>query len=185
MLKSLLSRQIDTFERTNNYDASYMREVLESGGAWTFIKFYFVTALGHGARAPIKAMAAAGIVGTLTEDCGPCTQIGVDLAAKAGCPASVLRAILAGDEAAMGGTARLGYQFAKAVLDRDMERADPLRDEIIRRWGKAALVDISMALTTSRMYPTLKYALGHGKTCSRVTVAGEPTPFHKPELLAA
>jgi hypothetical protein len=55
-----------------------------------------------------------------------------------------------------------------------MPAADPLRDEIVRRWGKAGLVDIAMALTTARMYPTLKYALGHGKTCSRVTVGGEP-----------
>ena len=35
------------------------------------------------------------------------------------------------------------------------------------------------------MYPTLKYALGHGKTCSRVTVAGEAAPFERPLLLAA
>jgi len=63
-----------------------------------------------------------------------------------------------------------------------MVEADPLRDEIVRRWGKAGLVDIAMSLTTAQMYPTLKYALGHGKTCSRVTVAGEAAPFHSPSL---
>ncbi len=35
------------------------------------------------------------------------------------------------------------------------------------------------------MYPTLKYALGYGKTCSKVTVAGEAAPFERPVLLAA
>jgi hypothetical protein len=35
------------------------------------------------------------------------------------------------------------------------------------------------------MYPTLKYALGYGKTCSRVTVAGEAAPFERPALMAA
>jgi hypothetical protein len=58
-----------------------------------------------------------------------------------------------------------------------MEAADPRRDEIVRRWGKAVFVDIAMALTTARMYPALKYALGHGKTCSRVTVGGESALF--------
>jgi hypothetical protein len=34
---------------------------------------------------------------------------------------------------------------------------------------------VSLSITTARMYPTLKYALGYGKACSRVTVAGRPT----------
>ena len=83
----------------------------------------------------------------------------------------------------MGETAALAWRFAKASLARDMEAADPLRDEIVRRWGETGLVAIGLALTTARMYPTLKYALGYGKACSRVTVAGEATPVV--HLLAA
>ena len=49
--------------------------------------------------------------------------------------------------------------------------AHPLREEIARRWGDRGLVAVSMALMTARMYPTLKYALGYGKACSKVTVA--------------
>ena len=63
--------------------------------------------------------------------------------------------------------------FAQASLARDMEACDPLRDEIVRRWGDKALVAISLTLMQARMYPTLKYALGYGKACSRVKVAGE------------
>jgi hypothetical protein len=57
-----------------------------------------------------------------------------------------------------------------------MATADPLRDEIVRRWGEKALVAIGLSLVASRMYPTLKYALGHGKACSKVTVAGVAAP---------
>ena len=178
MLRALLSRQITAFERTWSYDAAYLREVL-TVSPWAFLKFSLVGSLGHGRRAPPDAVAAAGIVGTLAEDCGPCTQIGVDMAARGGVAAHVLRAILAGDEAAMGETAHLAWRFARAVLARDMETADPLRDDIRRRWGNGALVDIALALTTARMYPTLKYALGHGKTCARVTVEGEPARFER------
>ena len=46
-------------------------------------------------------------------------------------------------------------------------------DEIVRRFGDKALVAVSLALVASRMYPTLKYAMGYGKACSRVKVAGE------------
>jgi hypothetical protein len=184
MLRALFDRYLTGMERTWNYDASYMREVLATN-PWTFLKFAVVTMLVPRRDAPGEALAAAGLVGTLTEDCGPCTQISVDMAARGGVKPEILRAILAGDEAAMGATATLAYRFARASLERRLEEADALRDEVVRRWGQKGLVAISLALTTARMYPTLKYAMGHGRACSRVTVAGDPAPFHAPLAEAA
>ena len=184
MLRALLGRVITRMEREFDYDASYMREILATS-PWTFIKFAMLTAVVPRRDAPAAALAAAGLVGTLTEDCGPCTQISVDIAAKAGVRPDVLRAILAGDEAAMGEDAALGYRFARASLERRIEESDALRDAVVRRWGQKGLVALALALTTARMYPTVKYALGHGRACSRVTVAGEAAPFHQPVLAAA
>ena len=175
MLKSLLSRQIDKLQRLWNYDASYMRQVL-AVSPWSFLKFSLGTQAADRGGAPSEAIVAASLAGTLAEDCGPCTQIGVDMATAGGVRPELLRAILAGDESAMGETAALGWRFARASLARDMEACDPMRDEIVRRWGENALVAIGLSLTAARMYPTLKYALGHGKACSKVTVAGVATP---------
>ena len=185
MLKTLLHRSVaNNLERPFGYDASYVHEVIDASPA-TAIKFSFVTGLVDRKAAPAEAIAAAGLVGTLAEDCGPCTQIGVDIALKGGARAEVLRAILAGDEAAMGPDAALGYRFARASLARDLEAADVARDEVVRRWGRKGLIALAMALTTARMYPTLKYAMGHGRACSKVMVAGEPASFEKPARLAA
>lgn len=175
MLKALLARQIGKMERQWGYDASYMRRVL-SASTSTFLKFGVLAGLVDRKAAPGGAIAAAGIVGTLIEDCGPCTQIGVDMAAADGVSPVILRAILVGDEAAMGVDAALAWRFARASLARDMATCDPLRDEIVRRWGEKGLLAVSMAITTARMYPTLKYALGHGKACSKVLVAGVAAP---------
>jgi len=175
MLKAFFSRYLDRFERTWGYDASYMRQVLAVSPA-SFLKFFLGTAAADRRAAPAEAIVAAGLAGVLSEDCGPCTQLGVDMATAGGVSPEVLRAILAGDEAAMGETAALAWRFAHASLARDMSLADPLRDEIVRRWGEKALVAIGLSLVAARMYPTLKYALGHGKTCSKVTVAGVATP---------
>lgn len=183
MLKALLSRQIDGFERTWNYDASYMRFMLEAS-VGSFLRFGFVPGLVDRKAAPAEALAAAGMIGTIAEDCGPCTQIGADIAASNGVKPAVLKAILEGDEAGMGENATLAYRFAKASLARDMEAADPLRDEIVRRWGDKGLNAIALALTTARMYPTLKYALGYGKACSKVVVGGVATPVAHPALAA-
>ena len=175
MLKTMLNRWLDKFERTWNYDASYMRDVARTNPA-SLIKFALGTGAADVRAAPHAALFAAGTVGVLAEDCGPCTQIGVDMALAHGLDPAIVRAVLAGDEAGMGETAALAWRFAKASLARDMAAADPLRDEIVRRWGETALVAIGLTLVASRMYPTLKYALGHGKTCSKVVVAGDPAP---------
>jgi len=172
MLKTFLTRWLDGFEKTFNYDASYMRHVLRVSPA-SLTKFALGSQAADRKAAPPEALVAAGLVGTLSEDCGPCTQVGVDIATANGVDPHVLRGILAGDEAAMGETAALAYRFARASLARDMEACDPLRDEIVRRWGDKALVAISLSIVAARMYPTLKYALGYGKACSKVTVGGE------------
>ncbi len=184
MLKYLLNRYITAFERRWNYDASYMRDVLELA-PWAFIKFALATSLGHRRAAPPAAVTAAALAATLIEDCGPCTQISVDMALAHGLPAATLRAILAGDLVAMGPDAALGYRFAKASLARNLEEADAMRDEVIHRWGKSVVIALGLAVTTARMYPALKYALGHGRACSRVEVAGAASPVRRPEMLAA
>lgn len=177
MLKSFFHKQLAGFEKAWGYDAAYMHELLDTGGAWALIRFGMVGSLGHGKDAPAAAMAAAGILGTLSEDCGPCTQLGVDMAAKDGVSPDIVRAILAGDRGGMGPEARLGYDFARAVLDRDLEGADAARDEIARRWGQKAVIALALAVTTSRLYPTLKYGMGHGRSCSKLVVAGVAAPF--------
>ena len=183
MLKALLARQIDKMERRWGYDASYMRHVLavSPGG---LLRFGLVSSMVDAKAAPAAAIAAAKLVGTLAEDCGPCTQIVADMASAEGVAPKVLRAILAGDETAMGEDAALAWRVARASLARDMAAADPLRDDIVGRWGDKGLVAVSLALTTARMYPTLKYALGYGKACSRVIVDGQAAPVAHAPLAA-
>lgn len=176
MLKALLRRPLAAFEKAWNYDATYMRQMLDAD-PWAFIRFGFVASLGHGKSAPPAASAAVRILGTLSGDCGPCTQLGVDMATAQGVSLAVLRGILAGDRLAMGEDAALGYDFARATLDRNLFDADETRAEIARRWGEKAVLDLALALTTARMYPTIKYALGHGHACTKVVVAGISTPF--------
>jgi hypothetical protein len=183
MLKGMLTRWIDGFERQWGYDAGYMRDVIRISPA-SLVKFALGTRAANPKAAPPEALFAATLVGVLAEDCGPCTQLGVDMAVAGGLDPKVVRAVLAGDEAAMGETALLAFRFAHASLARDMATADPLRDEIVRRWGEKALVAISLSLVASRMYPTLKYALGHGKTCSRVVVDGVAAPVAHVALAA-
>jgi len=95
------------------------------------------------------------------------------MAERAGVPAETLRAVLARDESAMSETVALGFRFDEATLAHD-PAADGLREEIARRWGSHALISLAFALASARVFPTIKYALGHGQACSRVVVGGKP-----------
>lgn len=172
MLKILLRRLTDRFGRRYDYDVSYMHALLDTD-VKAFIAFSRIQPFSSYRRAPTEALVAAGMVGTMAEDCGPCTQIVVSMAEEQGVSPAVIGAILAGDLDGMGESAALAYRFCKASLARDMEAADPLRDQIVARWGDRALASIALGLAASRVYPTVKYALGYGKTCSRIVVAGE------------
>jgi hypothetical protein len=176
MVKWMLRKAIDKFEREWNYDASYMRDLIEASprAAWLFSR---AAALGQFRRdIPIEAWYAAGITAVRHEDCGPCTQLGVTMAERAGVSPAVLRAVLADAPEAMPPEVALAWKFTRATLAHD-PAADQYRDAIVQRWGKRALISLAFAITAARIYPTVKYALGHGKACTRIVVGGSPVTF--------
>ena len=171
MMKWLIRRQLASFERQFGYDASYMRHVLDTDLA-AFLRFARAGAIGKYRKdVPLDVYLAAGLVGSLTADCGPCTQLGVTMALREGVPGGTIARILRGDEAEMTEPTRLGARFARAVLARDAA-ADELREEILRRWGPRAVISLGLALVASQMYPTFKYALGYGHACQRIDIDG-------------
>ena len=175
MIKWLMRRQIAAFERSWNYDATYMRDFIEADprAALAFGKVMGLSA--YHKDVPLAAYYAAKIIGTMAEDCGPCTQLVVDMAERDGVDVATLRSIVAGDVDNMPEDAALAAGFADASL-RHAPEADDLRAEIVRRWGKRALVSLTFALVASRIFPTAKYAMGHGHVCMRITVGGESRP---------
>jgi hypothetical protein len=176
MIQWALKRFIGKFERDWNYDASYMRDIIDVSprAAWLFSR---VTALGQFRRdVPNEAWFAAGITAVRSEDCGPCTQLAVAMAERAGVRPAVLRAVLTDKPDAMPPEVALVWNFTRATLAHDAA-ADEYREEIVKRWGRRAVVSLAFAITAARIYPTVKYALGHGKACMRVVVGGTPVMF--------
>lgn len=173
MIKRLLHRTIGKFERNWNYDAGYLHEMVDASprAAWIFSR---VAAMGQFRRdVPVEALSAAGITAVRSEDCGPCTQLAVTMAERSGVRADVLRAVLADNPSAMPPEVALVWRFTRATLVHD-PLADEYRDAIVDLWGRRALVILAFAITAARIYPTVKYALGHGNACMRVVVAGTP-----------
>jgi hypothetical protein len=173
MLKWFLRRQMAAFER--NWNASSMGDLIDTDPR-AMLAFGKVQALTRYRKdLPPGPYYAAAITGTMAEDCGPCTQLVITMAEREGVEPAVLRAIVARDFAAMPYEVALAARYTETTL-RHAPEADDLREEVLRQWGKRGLVSLAFAIVSSRLYPTLKYALGHGRTCTRLTIGGETRP---------
>jgi hypothetical protein len=172
----MMRRGLGAFERQWNYDASYLREMIDVSprAVWRFAQAARLGSYRGGL--PIAAWAAAAIYAVRQEDCGPCTQLSVDMAASQGVDADVLRAVLTENPDAMPPEVALAWRFARATLAHD-PAADELREQIVERWGQEGVVSLAFAIITAKLYPTVKYAMGHGKACTRIVVGGSLITF--------
>ena len=181
MLKHLIRRRIAAFGQEYGYDVGYMEALLDAdvGAVMRFAKVQGISE--YRKDIPVAVSYAAKIQGTLLEDCGPCTQLVVTMAEREGVAAATLRAVLDADDEAMDDDVRLTVHFCRAVLARDLQ-ADTLREQVIERWGKRGLVSIAFGLMAARLYPTIKYALGYGKACTRIHVGDTSTTVKRPPI---
>jgi hypothetical protein len=197
MLSWFLRRRLDAFERQFDYDMSYAREIVEISPR-ALLMYFRATNLGNYRKGvALDAWFAAALVATAFEDCGPCTQLGVTMAVRAGVEPEVVEHIVSGDFDALPPHVALSARFALASLERSPE-VDELRGRVQELFGREGLLSIAFGMTTSRIYPTIKYAMGHGKTCQRVLVDGKavskgnvfservrPRPLAAPERVAS
>src|SRR5262245_56101058 len=112
MIEWILRRWIGKFERTWSYEASYLRDVLDADPR-ALLAFSKLTGIGtYRKDVPLAVYCAAGIVGAMSEDCGPCTQLAIDMAQHAGVDPAILRAVVARDLHSMPEDVALAVRFA-------------------------------------------------------------------------
>jgi hypothetical protein len=178
MLRWIARRRLGAFEKAFGYDASYMHDMLDA--SWkAFSHFLPVSKMSqYREDVPLEAWHAAKIVAIVSEDCGPCSQLSVQMAAMDGIAPAQLKAIVEGNERAMTPDVLLGWRFARAVLAHAPE-ADDLREEVMRCWGERAVLSLALGIAAMRVYPTVKYAMGHGKACTRIRIGNADVhPMH-------
>jgi hypothetical protein len=164
-------RMLRAASKRYGYDTSYLEMMLRESPS-AFFKFArVVKASGHREVVPVDASFAVKLVGALAEDCGPCTQLVVDMALEAGMPKDQIEAVLCRDLRSMNTATILGFRFADAVVRRSADD-DEHRNAIRAHWGEKGVIDLTMALQMGRMFPMVKSGLGYAKECRRVTVDG-------------
>jgi hypothetical protein len=182
MRKTIARRQIKSFEERYGYDATYMTAMLDEAPA-AFFKFAkILPASSHRRRTPKEAYFAVKVVAALSEDCGPCTQLVVEMAREAGMEDGQIEAVLRGDEGRMSADTLAGYRFASTVAHRD-PAAGEARTAVRERWGAESVVELSLCFAIGRVFPVVKTAMGHGATCRVVEVSGRRVDVHRAGVL--
>src|SRR5262249_35904003 len=141
-----------------DYDVTYMLALLDASPA-AYSKFEKLFALArHRESAPKEAVYAAKLAGALFEDCGPCTQLVVNMAREAGVKGDQIEAVLTRRAEAMTPDTALGFRFADAILRRapkDSDWEDEVRDAVRTQWGDKGVIDLTLALQVGRLFPMI------------------------------
>ena len=170
MLKRALNHVLQRMATRYNYDVSYLQHLLQRDTT-AFLKFNSVMLLSrHHKGIEAAPLFAASLRAAISEDCGPCIQLVSNMAQEAGVSPTILDGILRADTSALPEDVALVLRFTEQVLAHQPEANDSRR-AIRQRWGEDALISIGFAISSARVYPTFKYAMGFGQACSRVEIA--------------
>lgn len=173
MLKWILHKLFTRMGVVYNYDTTYLHEVTDiSAGA--ALRYFGLPMLSQMRGPSVEVWAGASLGSVLDGDCGPCAQLVVDNSISAGVSAEALRACLRGEYEQAGDVA-LGFRFANAAIH-GTEELDELREAIVSKHGKKALISAAYTSAAARAFPVLKRGLGYGNLCQRLEVDGETVP---------
>ena len=156
-------------ETTIGVPLDYQRDMASSapGSALKLQEIGRIVREGQSVPEAVAMMAALGA--TSAEDCGDCVQIYVNLAIKAGVDKAMVKAALEHRYTDLPTDLKLGFCFGRVVSQNDpmlLEKGAALE----ARFGRKALVDLSLVIALARFYPTVKRALGHSRSCAEAKV---------------
>jgi hypothetical protein len=152
------------FGQHYKYDVSYLEELAETYPAKALRYMLLSLYSGHRPSASKEAYFAAKITAAHMADCGPCTNLAMEMALEAGIDKIQLQAIVLDDDKTMTPDILLGYNYARAVVKNTPSLALYIRD-ITVQFGKRGLWDMSSAVAMGGFFPTLKRGLGEAKSC--------------------
>jgi hypothetical protein len=180
MLKWLIKKQLEAFGRKWHYDTGYMKEIVDEAGARAVMPLNALQKLKYRQNVPLDTYYAATLTAAQHADCGPCLQLGVSMAEAAGVAPQTIRAILERDYQKLSKDTMLGVELALGTIARDTS-GDEARAEILKRWGRKAVVSLAYGIVAAQAYPTFKYAIGAAHACVRLRIGNENVAIERPQ----
>jgi hypothetical protein len=169
MKKTIMKKMLNRMSKKYSYDIGYLQSIFDASNT-AFLKFMaFQTMSSHTGNLSLDEFYAVKLRTLIWEDCGPCTQLYINMALEANVSPTTIQAIIENDLEKLSDKLVLLVKYTDAVLMQSPQ-ANDLRQQAVKHWGPKGLVAIAFGISSSRVYPTLKYALGYGAECQKVSI---------------
>ena len=167
MLRFIIFKKLASEERKLGESVDYVRHIVRTSLS-AFLRFAKIFSIATYRKAlPIDAKRVAEIVASRDEDCGTCVQIGINLAKADGVSSEILTAVINRTPDELPPPLRDVVLFTEAVVTSD-PAANELRSRVEGHYGQAGLVELALAIASSRFFPIVKRSLGYATSCELV-----------------
>ena len=155
------------FKAHYHYDTTYMEEMLSSSPKSYEVFENFLPMATFTNKAPLDAINVARITAIINEDCGTCAQLYVDLALEAGLDKEIVKEIVFNNGQNLPTQLKDLYNFTLCVSNSEtIEEA--LYAKMNEYYSKEVLVEISLAIAATKVFPTIKRVLNLAQSCSLI-----------------
>lgn len=169
MLRWLINKRLNTEEKNLGESMDYLRYINEKS-PFAMLRFAAIAPFANSRKVlSADAWYAAQLVALQHEDCGPCVQIGVNLARKNGVAASLIKCVLSGNWSTLTPELTAICQFTRDAVA-DKVASEELREAIIDRYSEQGLIELAYAIASAAIPPTVKRVLGYSRSCSVVEI---------------
>jgi hypothetical protein len=113
---------------------------------------------------PAEVISISRLITVQNEDCGSCVQIEINTAKQRNVSQAIIQCVLHKEYEKLDDKYQRVAHFTEAVINctgHEKELGDRVKDA----FGEKAFLEISLAIATSRFYPTIKRALGYATEC--------------------
>lgn len=165
MNKQQSLNQINQFESHYDYDCTYMREMIEVSpdGFATFEAFL---PMGRYAKAtPVDVLWVAKLTSMRAEDCGGCVDLNIKMAKEAGIGDDVIDFIVKKGGKGLDDRLKRVYDFSLAVTINKPVPSE-LREYMHKTYSPEVMVELALAIASTKVYPAIKRTLGYANSCS-------------------
>lgn len=161
---ALARSEIEEFETRYFYDGTYLKEMLATAPEAYRVFAGFLPMAQFRLHTEPDVYFTARITAFRETDCGPCLQLAIRKAREAGVTKESIQDVLA-VERPMDPLREMVRRFARAILAGGLD-CDQLRVNLVEKLGEAAIVELALAVSSAQIFPVVKRAMGHYRSCA-------------------
>ncbi|WNO07523.1 hypothetical protein [Teredinibacter sp. KSP-S5-2] len=156
-------KELTEFGDHFDYDITYIRELLETSPNG-YSKFEgFRPLASHRELLGREAYWVVKIAAMKSEDCGECLQLNIRMALEDGCDRMVIEEAVRTPELLSSPYKEIFEYATKVSLNETI--GQPLEDYMMQVFDKGQLLELGIAVSTAKLFPTLKRSVGVAKSC--------------------